>query len=75
MPTYDYECAACGENHRLQHAMSADTPDCPACGGSLDQVFLTAPAIGGTNGGSGASADDFPACEAPACATGTCPYQ
>ena len=66
-----------GENHRLQHAMSAETPDCPDCGGTLAQVFLTAPAVSGVNGGSGHAVADLPPCEAPGggCATGTCPFQ
>jgi len=73
MPTYDYECNQCAENHRIQHAMSAEKPACPSCGGELTQVFLVAPAVNGA--GSGASDFDAPACEAPmgACGTGMCP--
>ena len=76
MPTYDYECTKCGEPHQAQHAMSADKPDCPACGAELMQVFLTAPAISGTSSGSGSSTD-FGSCDAPAgaCGTGACPFQ
>jgi hypothetical protein len=52
--------------------MSADKPDCPACGGELKQVFLTAPAVNGVQGGSGTSEADN--CETGGCATGTCPF-
>ncbi|MEZ5839707.1 MAG: zinc ribbon domain-containing protein [Hyphomicrobiales bacterium] len=75
MPTYDYRCTGCGEQHRLQHSMSADKPDCPACGGALEQIFITAPAIAGAT--SGTSAAEFASCGVPGggCATGTCPFQ
>ena len=33
MPTYDYECRACGYEMEAFHAMSADPlTDCPECG-------------------------------------------
>ncbi len=33
MPTYDYECEACGEVSEFFHAMSADPEtECPECG-------------------------------------------
>lgn len=33
MPTYDYECRACGHRMEAFHAMSADPlKDCPDCG-------------------------------------------
>ncbi|MBI4600541.1 MAG: zinc ribbon domain-containing protein [Planctomycetes bacterium] len=33
MPTYDYECTACGTTHEIYHGMSeAPKKKCPACG-------------------------------------------
>jgi len=33
MPTYEYECQACGEVHEIFHGMSAPRPrKCPSCG-------------------------------------------
>ncbi|HQF30992.1 MAG TPA: zinc ribbon domain-containing protein [Hyphomicrobiales bacterium] len=76
MPTYDYRCTACGEHHRATHSMSAEKPACPACSGTLEQVFLTAPAIAGASSGAG-DFGDFGSCSMPGggCATGTCPFQ
>lgn len=76
MPTYDYECNDCGEHHQAQHSMSADKPDCPACGGELTQVFLVAPAVNGAGSGSNDMVE-APSCGAPqgSCSTGMCPYQ
>lgn len=73
MPTYDYECTKCEKPYRTEHAMSDDKPDCPACGGSLKQAFLIAPAV---TGGS-SNAGDFASCDTPnaECSTGTCPFQ
>ena len=33
MPTYDYECEACGESTEIFHSITAEPKtDCPACG-------------------------------------------
>ena len=33
MPTYEYECQACGKVHEIFHGMSAPRPrKCPSCG-------------------------------------------
>jgi putative FmdB family regulatory protein len=71
MPTYDYKCTKCGEPHQARLSMSDPKPACPACGGELKQVIITAPAVSGANGGGGASTE----MPASPCATGTCPFQ
>lgn len=32
MPTYDYECDACGEKHEFFHGMKETKRKCPSCG-------------------------------------------
>ena len=33
MPTYEYECQACGEVHEIFHGITAEGPsECPSCG-------------------------------------------
>lgn len=40
MPTYQYACTACGEQHEaVQTFTDAPLTDCPACGGRLRKVF------------------------------------
>ena len=40
MPTYQYACTACGEQHEAVQAFSdAPLTECPACGGKLRKVF------------------------------------
>ena len=40
MPTYQYACTACGEQHEAVQAFSdAPLTECPACGGTLRKVF------------------------------------
>lgn len=40
MPTYQYACTACGEQHEAVQAFTdAPLSDCPACGGRLRKVF------------------------------------
>ena len=40
MPTYQYACTACGEQHEAVQAFSdAPLTECPACGGALRKVF------------------------------------
>ena len=40
MPTYQYACTACGEQHEAVQAFSdAPLTTCPACGGRLRKVF------------------------------------
>jgi len=48
MPTYDYECEACGHKLEAFHAMSADPlVDCPGCGQPklIKQIGMGAAAI------------------------------
>jgi putative FmdB family regulatory protein len=47
MPTYDYHCTNCNVTFEATHGISARRPLCPQCGGSANQVFLTAPAVHG----------------------------
>ena len=40
MPTYQYACTACGEQHEAVQAFTdAPLTECPACGGTLRKVF------------------------------------
>ncbi len=40
MPTYQYACTACGEQHEAVQAFSdAPLTECPACRGMLRKVF------------------------------------
>jgi putative FmdB family regulatory protein len=40
VPTYQYACTACGEQHEaVQSFTDAPLADCPACGGRLRKVF------------------------------------
>ncbi|MHB0991883.1 MAG: FmdB family zinc ribbon protein [Burkholderiales bacterium] len=47
MPIYDYECTQCRIRLEIRHSISADSPYCPACGGVLVKLILTAPAMHG----------------------------
>lgn len=47
MPTYDYLCTTCDTRFESQHSVRAPHPVCPACGGSVRRLFLTAPAVHG----------------------------
>jgi putative FmdB family regulatory protein len=43
VPTYDYQCRACGEITEVIHAMTADGPSvCGRCGGELRRVLYPA---------------------------------
>lgn len=40
MPTYDYECSACGHGFEAFHGISAEPlKDCPECGGAVDRLI------------------------------------
>lgn len=40
MPTYQYQCADCGEGLEVRQSFSDDAlTECPACGGRLRKVF------------------------------------
>ncbi len=40
MPTYDYECAACGHAFEAFHSMSAEPlKTCPECGGAVNRLL------------------------------------
>ena len=40
MPTYQYACTACSEQHEAVQAFTdAPLTECPACGGRLRKVF------------------------------------
>ena len=47
MPTYDYRCKRCSAAFEANHGIAASPPSCPQCGGSVEQVFLAAPAVHG----------------------------
>jgi putative FmdB family regulatory protein len=43
MPTYDYECAACGRRFEVVHGVHADGPTaCPVCGKGPVRKVITA---------------------------------
>jgi putative FmdB family regulatory protein len=43
MPTYDYECAACGRRFEVVHGVHADGPTaCPLCGKGPVRKVITA---------------------------------
>lgn len=40
MPTYEYECAACGKKfERFQRMSEAPLKECPQCGGSVNRLI------------------------------------
>lgn len=42
MPTYDYECTACGHHFEAFHSMSADPlTHCPECDGKVQRLLGT----------------------------------
>ncbi len=47
MPTYDYCCTQCKLKFESRHAMNADSPCCPLCGGAAVKLILSAPAMHG----------------------------
>src|SRR6185369_212909 len=43
MPTYDYECAACGRRFEVVHGVHAESPaTCPLCGKGPVRKVITA---------------------------------
>ena len=51
MPTYEYDCAACGPFDALRPIARRDEPaPCPACGAIAPRVLLSAPALAGVGG-------------------------
>ena len=46
MPTYDYECAACGRRFEVVHGVHAEPPtECPLCGKGPIRKAISAPTI------------------------------
>jgi len=46
MPTYDYECSACGHGFEVFHSMTAEPlSECPECGGRLERLIGTGAGI------------------------------
>jgi len=46
MPTYDYECRACGGFDAFRSLNERNDPaTCPACGGASPRVFAAAPRL------------------------------
>lgn len=51
MPTYEYDCPACGPFDALRPIARRDEAvACPDCGQGAPRVLLTAPALAGTGG-------------------------
>lgn len=52
MPTYDYECSACGGFDAFRSLGQRNDPAaCPACGGASPRVFAAAPRLALLDGG------------------------
>lgn len=47
MPTYDYRCRGCRLRFEARHPIDGPSPGCPACGGTVEKVILSAPALHG----------------------------
>ena len=46
MPTYDYDCAACGGFEAIRRVSERDAAcACPACGAAAPRVFVQAPRL------------------------------
>lgn len=46
MPLYEYRCPQCEHRFEARHSMTADKPDCPACGFSdVQRVISRAPSV------------------------------
>ena len=46
MPTYDYDCSACGHRLEVMHGVHGRGPSaCPVCGGEMRKAFAP-PAVG-----------------------------
>ncbi|PWU04978.1 MAG: transcriptional regulator [Verrucomicrobia bacterium] len=44
MPTYDYLCKACGQEHEIFHSINEKATECPSCKESALQKLISAPA-------------------------------
>ena len=52
MPTYEYDCAACGGFDAFRSMSERNEPAaCPECGGACGRVCATAPRLGLLEGG------------------------
>ena len=66
MPTYDYQCRDCCTRFEAVHGVAAAGPDCPACGGTVRRILLSAPAVHGSM----ASGRELATRALPACGKG-----
>jgi putative FmdB family regulatory protein len=61
MPTYDYECEACGGRFELRQGMrDAPAAECPSCGGKVRRLIGGGAGViikGGGRGAGGCSLD------------------
>lgn len=48
MPTYDYRCLDCRAEFEATHAITAALPKCTACGGKVQRIVLSPPAVHGS---------------------------
>jgi putative FmdB family regulatory protein len=44
VPIYEYQCKECGHRFERLQAFNAQAPDCPECGGEVEQL-MSAPAV------------------------------
>ena len=47
MPTYDYRCKICRSETEVRHPVNEAAPRCPDCGGGMEKIILSAPAVHG----------------------------
>ncbi|WP_366929549.1 zinc ribbon domain-containing protein [uncultured Thiohalocapsa sp.] len=47
VPRYDYRCQQCQHAFEASHALAAQAPPCPHCGGATRKTLLSAPAVHG----------------------------
>ena len=75
MPTYDYQCQACGKQMVYRHSMNDTAKSlnlvCEKCGSEKLTKMIAAPFVASSSSGS-SSGREFNS--APSCATGTCPF-
>ena len=46
MPSYDYDCAACGRRFEIMHGVHAEPPAaCPSCGSGPVRKAISAPTV------------------------------
>ena len=47
MPIYDYKCIRCNMQFEAVHPINTCSPKCHACGGTVNKLFSSPPAVHG----------------------------